>query len=191
MVRTRSRRRSHRSSRINPRSDGQRTGLRSIGVIVFGIGAIFTVVGLGSFFSSMGSFGSPDKFWCAFVGLPLMAIGGRMLMLGYMGTVARYAAGELAPVATDTLNYVADQTRGSIHNMSSAVATGIRDAAASQEDAGGMQVACASCSHPNDVDARFCDQCGAGMPGPNTCGQCAKTNDPDARFCDGCGSALG
>ena len=120
--------RSRRSRRINPRSDSQRASLRMIGGVMCAIGAVFAIIGFGSFFSAFGGHGSPDKFWCIFVGMPLVGIGSQMLKFGYLGAVARYAAGEVAPVATDTLNFAADETRGSVRKMSGAIAAGLRDA---------------------------------------------------------------
>lgn len=181
-----------RSRRINPRSDSQRATLRLIGGILCAVGGVFVLVGMVSFFQSFNSFGGPpSKFWCVFVGAPMLAIGSRLLMLGYMGAVARYTAGEVAPVATDTLNFVADETRSSVRKVSGAIAAGVRDASrSSTATEAGPQVACPSCHHDNDPDARFCDQCGTAMPGPNECGGCGKVNDSDARFCSGCGSSL-
>lgn len=193
----RSRRRSSRP--INPNADAQRSGLRTIGLILTVVGAIFMIVGIGSFFSSMNSamtstptFGElpagPDKFWCAFVGMPLLGIGIGMLKYGYMGKAARYVAGEIAPVATDTMKYAANETRDSVRDLASAVSEGLRKEP--KTDDGPAMVACPQCNHMNDHDARFCDMCGTAMPGPKTCGQCNKVNDADARFCSGCGSTL-
>src|SRR6266550_3913016 len=63
------------------------------------VGLIFTIVGLVSFFSSIGSFEPPRYFWCAFVGLPLIFVGGSMCMFGFLGAFQRFVAGESGPVA--------------------------------------------------------------------------------------------
>jgi len=103
---------------INPRQKGQRALLRVLGPLVLGLGGILTLVGVVSFFSgfaafgSSGSFGGPPKyFFCAFIGMPLMGVGGAMCKFAFMGPVARYSAGELAPVAKDTINYLARETK--------------------------------------------------------------------------------
>ena len=175
-----------RAHRINPHHQTQRSGLRLLGGVLVVVGGIFTAIGLISFFSAFGGGGFPSLFWCAFVGLPLLGFGTMLLKMGYMGSIARYVAGEAAPVAGDTLNYLADETQGSVRKMSAAVAAGLRG------DADATATArCGSCGHDNDHDARFCDQCGSALQVANTCGQCGKVNDDDARFCDGCGTALG
>ena len=177
-----------RSRRINQHASTQRTGLRTLGAILAVVGGIFAAVGMVSFFSSFGAkpFESspPDKFWCAFVGVPMLGIGLTMLKIGYMGTIARYVAGETAPVVSDTLNYVADETKDSIRKVVSSAAAGLRTPT---EDA---TTSCPACGHNNDHDARFCDHCGKAMPGPKACGNCGNVNDHDARFCDDCGTAL-
>lgn len=192
----RSRRRSSRP--INPHAAAQRTGLRTIGLILTVVGAVFLLIGFGSFFGAMNesmssgpSFGAnrgPDKFWCAFVGMPLLGIGIGMLKYGYMGKAARYVAGEIAPVATDTMKYAANATRDSVRDLAGAVAEGMRGETKAAEAP--AMVACPQCNHDNDHDARFCDMCGTAMPGPKACGQCNKVNDADARFCSGCGAGL-
>ena len=47
-----------------------------------------------------------------------MGIGGAMIKFAYIGTIARYSAGEIAPVAKDTFNYVA---KGSAEGVSAIV----------------------------------------------------------------------
>ena len=89
----------------------RRARLRGIGLGLAGVGLVFTIVGLGSFFSSFGSFEPPRYFWCAFVGLPLLGIGARLTKIAFLGAIGRYIAGEGAPVAKDTLNYMAEGTR--------------------------------------------------------------------------------
>ena len=114
----------------------------------------------------------------------MLGIGTMLLKLGYMGAVARYIAGETAPVAGDTINYLADETHGSMRKIAGAIGEGLRGTAAV------ATVACPACGHGNDADARFCDQCGAKMPTERTCASCGHLNDVDARFCANCGSAL-
>ncbi|MGD0383318.1 MAG: hypothetical protein ABSA77_07360, partial [Thermoguttaceae bacterium] len=64
------------SQDIDPQHSDIRDLLRVIGPLVAGVGLIFTIIGIGSFFSSFGSFEPPRYFWCAFIGLPLLAVGG-------------------------------------------------------------------------------------------------------------------
>ena len=173
--------------RINPHQDVQRAGLRLFGGILVVVGGIFTAVGLFSFFAAFGGGGVAAKFWFSCVGRPLRGFGTMLLKAGYMGSIARYVAGETAPVASDTLNYVARATKPGLRDAAGAIADGLRGGDAGQAGPG---VPCRTCGHDNDADARFCDQCGAAMEQPNTCRQCRRVNDDDARFCDGCGAQL-
>ena len=96
----------------NPHQQKQRALLQVVGPLVFGLGALFTLIGVVSFISAFGSFGGPPKsFFFVFIGMPLMGVGGAMCKFAFMGSVARYSAGELAPVAKDTINYLARETK--------------------------------------------------------------------------------
>jgi len=97
-------------NKINPNHQNQRSALKLIGPIMLGIGIIFIAVGVISFFSAFGSFESPKYFWCCFVGVPLMGIGARITKYAYMEKIARYSAGELAPVAKDVIRYLKKDT---------------------------------------------------------------------------------
>jgi hypothetical protein len=66
-----------------------------------------------------------------------MAVGGWLLQAGFGGAAARFAAGELAPVAKDSLDYVTDS-----------------------EKTGPF---CSKCGVRNDTGARFCDACGTAL----------------------------
>ena len=96
---------------------GIRIALRVIGFIILPAGALFAAIGLIDFFSAFGSFHPPTKFWCAFVGLPLIGLGIACLKAGYLRAIGGYVAGETAPVATDTLKYVSDELRPSIRDL--------------------------------------------------------------------------
>jgi Double zinc ribbon len=140
---------------------GVRSFLRIGGPIILGIGLLLTIAGMASFFAAFGSFGMPQNFWMAFVGLPLIAVGGAMTKVGYLGPATRYVAGEVTPALRDTLGALG-------------IGSGAR--------------ACAACGAENDADSRFCDACG--KPLSRACASCGAGNDADARFCDGCGSPM-
>src|SRR5206468_1430466 len=94
-------------------------------------------------------------------GVPMVGIGVRMMKAGYVGTAARYVAGEVAPTIKDTLGYV-----------------GI----------GAQQAICAKCGGTNRADAKFCDHCGASLS--ITCPSCGHGNAADSAFCSECGKPL-
>ncbi len=111
-----------------PKHKGTRSFLRIIGLVVASVGLIFLIIGMASFFSAFGGGGSPRLFWCCFVGMPLLFVGGVMCMFGFMGSVARYTAAEQVPVATDAINDLAEGTQGAVKTVARAVAEGVKEA---------------------------------------------------------------
>jgi hypothetical protein len=95
------------------------------GPVIFLTGAICTIIGLISFFASFGSMEMPHYFWLAFIGMPLMFFGGVLCQFGFIGAVARFIAGETAPVASDTVNYMAEETKGAVETVAKAAAKGV------------------------------------------------------------------
>ncbi|MBN1124982.1 MAG: zinc ribbon domain-containing protein [Sedimentisphaerales bacterium] len=175
-------------NKIDPQHSAIRAILRTIGPIVLIMGILFTIVGVASSFLSFGS-GIPRLFWCAFVGLPLIGIGSMMIKLGYMGRISRYMADEMAPVAKDTINYMAEGTRQGVKTTARAFAEGLAEGGVPLTKAEGMEtkVRCHKCNSVADEHARFCDQCGAPVVKTKLCPECNELNDPDAKFCDNCG----
>ncbi|MBB3206396.1 RNA polymerase subunit RPABC4/transcription elongation factor Spt4 [Rhodopirellula rubra] len=168
--------------KINPGHTQVRGVLRVVGPLILLVGILFTIVGLGSFFSSFGGFEPPRYFWCGFVGLPLMFVGAVMTQVAYVGAIARYHAGEIAPVGKDTFNYMAEGTQGGVKTMASALAAGL------SEGISGDKIGCPQCGNANDRQAKFCDECGSSLS--KSCSSCGEVNDGDAKFCDGCGTAF-
>ena len=167
---------------INPRHAETRKVLRVVGPVVAGVGLIFTVIGVGSFFAAFGGGGMPRYFWCAFVGLPLLAVGLMITKVAYLGAVTRYLAGEVAPVGKDVVNYLGRETRPGVRDFASAVAEGL----AGERPAD----TCPKCGTANDEGSRFCKSCGESLPDAVACPACGRTNDPDAKFCNHCGQAV-
>ncbi len=169
---------------IDPNHKKKRGVLRVIGPVVLLLGITLTAIGFGTVI-----LGDPfGHRWLAalpFLGMPLMFVGAVCSMMGFMGAVARYQAGEYAPVATDTFNYVAEGTEDGVRTVASAIGEGLRG------EGGAEPLACASCGAENEAGSRFCDQCGAAFPAELRCPGCDVVNDPDARFCDSCGERLG
>jgi hypothetical protein len=104
-----------------------RTFLRITGLLMAAAGLVFTLIGMVSFFSAFGSMERPRLFWCAFIGLPLLAIGGMMCMFGFMGAVARYTAAEQVPVATDAITDLAEGTQGAVKTVARAATEGMKE----------------------------------------------------------------
>lgn len=172
------------SDLIDPRHDEVRSFLRVLGPGISGIGLILMVVGLGSFFSSFGGFEPPRLFWCAFVGMPLLAVGIGISKFAYLGAVARFIASEAAPVGKDVTNYMVEGTRGSIRDVATAIGEGI--AAAQSPEA----MHCQKCGTENESSSNFCRECGSPLTKTKHCAKCGEANDADARFCDNCGTVV-
>lgn len=181
--------------KIDPGHRGMRNTFRIIGPIVLVTGLIFIIVGVASLLSSAGSFGPPKHAWCMFVGMPLLFVGGVLSIMGYMGKIARYHAGESAPVLKDTFNYMAEGTKDGVKTLATAIGSGLGAgiAGASGAAAGGQEtkVRCHKCNEVNDADAKFCNECGAPLSKSKPCPQCSELNDGDAKFCDNCGHNFG
>lgn len=173
-----------RRRNIDPNHQGKHAALRLVGLLVLAVGLVFMIVGISNFFSAFGGSGPPRLFWCAFVGMPLVAIGTALTKAGFAGAVARYQAGEYAPVAKDTFNYVADGTQGGVRTIASAIGEGLRG------EAGEDTLPCPACGAFNEQGSKFCDQCGGAFPVELRCPGCGEINDPDARFCDRCGEPI-
>jgi hypothetical protein len=118
----------------SPQQTGIRRTLRRVGLLIVGIGGVLTLIGIGSFFAAFGSFGSPRFFWCAFVGMPLLFVGGVLTMFGFIGAVQRYVAGESAPVAKDVVNYMGENTQPGVKAIARAVAQGIKEGVSEEQD---------------------------------------------------------
>lgn len=171
----------------DPQHAELRRRLRLIGPIVVGIGVIFTLIGMVSFFSAFGSFESPRYFWCAFVGLPLIGIGTWICKFAFLGSVTRYMANEVAPVGKDMVNYMASETKGAVRDVASAIGEGLRAGQPAQEV---RLLRCHKCNHDNATLSKFCNHCGTSLAKSKPCGGCGELNDPEARFCDHCGTAM-
>jgi hypothetical protein len=85
--------------------------LRFLGFILVPIGAIFALVGLVDFFGAFSGHGFPTKFWCLFVGMPMVAVGLKCLKAGFLQSITKYVSGETVPVATESVRHVADELR--------------------------------------------------------------------------------
>ena len=114
---------------------GRRTALRLIGFVLLVVGVFFLLAALVDFFGAMSANdGMPSKFWMAFVGLPLVVVGGWSLQAGFVGAASRYVASETAPAVRTTSQAWHDQ---------------------------GPDRSCPQCGKRAGASARFCDACGA------------------------------
>ncbi len=178
-----------KEKQIDPGHRSLRDTLRIVGPIVGGAGVLLIILGMVSFFGAFGGSGPPKYFWCAFLGMPLAFAGGVMTSYGYMGKVMRYHAQEVAPVAKDTFNYMAEGTRDGVKTMAGAVGQGLAEGGFRSGGGSETKVRCHKCNALEDADAKFCSQCGQPLGKSKACPTCQELNDPDAKFCDNCGHA--
>ena len=108
-----------------PAQNSIRTLLRIAGPLVFLAGLVCAIIAVISLFASAGSLGGPHYFWLGFIGLPLMFVGVVLCQFGFFGAVARFIAGEVAPVAADSVNYMAEETKGGVETVAKAAAKGV------------------------------------------------------------------
>jgi hypothetical protein len=147
-------------SKIDPGHSRSKQFLRMLGPTTAMLGLLLTVIGFGSLLSSFGSHEMPRYFWCAFIGLPLLAVGVAISQFGFLGSFTRYVSGEVAPVQKDTFNYLARGTREGVKTLATAVGEGLAEGMSKDEQA---VKRCRTCDHENDSDARFCKNCGSSL----------------------------
>lgn len=169
---------------IDEKHESKRRVLRTAGLAVLALGGLCMLIAFVDFFTAFGGYGPPRFFWLFFVGAPLLFVGGVMTSMGFMGAMARYQAGEAAPVMKDTFNYMAEGTQDGVKTVASAVSAGLREGLGAPPAA---SVRCPKCNHLNGETGRFCSQCGFSLAKTKPCPQCRELNDPDAKFCDACG----
>jgi ribosomal protein L40E len=190
---------------IDPEHEATRSLLRVAGPGLVILGLIFILVGFVDFFSSGVQPGpefqlpgglnfqpmgirQPTKFWCFFVGLPMVAIGVAMCKYAFLGAVTRYVADEVAPVGKDVVNYMADGTKDSVREIAEAVGEGLQGRGAGASDPG---LHCPKCGRANGAGANFCERCGAPLARTKSCPRCSHSNGAEASFCSKCGAPLG
>ena len=138
------------------------------------VGAVFAIIGFADFFSAFNGTGMPTKFWCCFVGLPLIGIGIGLLTAGFRREIMRYQKNESAPVVNEAAE-----------DMSPAVKT---VATAFREGFSGEGKRKCSCGCENDADSKFCKVCGKLLT--LRCPHCGAAIAPDSIFCDECGKKV-
>lgn len=149
---------------------------RILGLILTMLGGTFIIIGFIDVFSA-DMFHQPTKAWMIFLGMVITFPGFVCLSFGFMGSVARYQASEVAPVAKDTANYMIDGTRDELVKTINQVRSGKNI------------IHCPKCGEDVDNDSSFCNHCGYKIE--VTCTKCNTKNDSDSEYCKKCGNKLG
>ena len=170
--------------KIDPAHRPARAALRFFGPIILIVGIALIVFSFVDFFRSVNAGRGPQYFWCFFLGIPFFFVGVVMTSMGNIGRVARYTAGEIAPVGKDTFNYLAKGTEEGVKTVAKAVGEGLGTTAGGKTE---VKVRCHKCNTLVYEGAKFCPECAAPLGKTRTCPQCGELNDPDANLCDECG----
>ena len=150
---------------IDPQHVKKRKTCRTIGIILLITGGLFTAIGVGGFIISIAlSSPVPLLIFFALIGMPLLFTGTALTGYGFMGAVARYSAQEMAPVAKDTFNYMADGTQEGIKTIATAIGQGIGTGIAQSQSAP-KSIQCPKCNYIETADAKFCSNCGSPFDG--------------------------
>lgn len=173
------------SPSMDPNHSGARNVLRVIGPTIALVGLGFMIVGFLDLVNTMRTSEPPYKFWCFFVGMPLLFVGFVLSKFAFLGAVSRYTANEVAPVGKDVVNYMARGTKDAIRDVAGAIGTGLREGTT-----GAATTGCPACHTQNNPSARFCTGCGAALAVAQGCPGCGTTNASDSRFCENCGRQL-
>lgn len=173
------------NNQIDSNHTFKRQLLRIAGITTLILGIILLIIGMSDFFSAMKSpFGQgPTMFWLNFIALPLIAVGAALTASGFSGAVARYHAGEMAPVGKDTFNYMAQGTSQGIKTIARSIQEGIKENQ-------GSEVICPNCQKSNPPDSTFCNCCGSRAKNTLTCQSCGHENVSGSQFCNKCGADI-
>lgn len=139
------------NNNLNNNHEKAKKTLKIAGAVSLGAGLILAVTGFINFFASMGSDEAPKLFFLCFIGLPLMAFGGMMLLLGFGREIMRYQKNEGMPVIKET----AAEVVSGIDELKQSKA----EEAKNEEEK--KSLTCPSCGTENDEDGNFCKNCGA------------------------------
>ena len=129
-----------------------RNTFRVIGILTLTAGIIMLIKGFVDFSKPFDPFtGAQDTFSLIPISFIFLFIGAILTSLGFNGALARYGSREQTPVISDSINYIATETKENISQI-------IQPAASSSTLVQAKQ--CPSCSELNQVHAKFCNECG-------------------------------
>lgn len=150
--------------------------LKVISIVLLGCGIILAAIGFISFFSAFNNGGFPKYFWCTFVGLPMLGIGGSIASVANRREIATYMKNEDVPV----VNEASKELSPAIKNVASAIKEGL-----SGTNTDGIRC---SCGELNEKGDKYCSACGKTLL--SVCPYCGKEIDADDKYCGQCGNSL-
>lgn len=144
--------------------------LKIVGVIIAVAGLGLVIMGFTDMILASSEGESPSLFWGLIAGLPMLAIGGALCLMGFRKEMARYIKNESVPV----LNEAGQELTPAVN----AVVSTAKNAEGNL---------CPHCGGANEEAAKFCRHCGSAFF--VTCPHCGETVK-EGKFCDKCGSPL-
>lgn len=125
---------------------GARSFFRLAGPLCVLVGGALVLLGVVDFFSAFngGNASTPSRFYLAFIGSPLLAVGVMMVKAGFLREIVDYTATESSDGITTAMT-----------------------AAREGWDSGSPNVFCSQCGVSNDAEASFCDSCGTKIARPD------------------------
>lgn len=159
----------------NKKHESTKKKLKIIGFVLLGAGIALSVTGLASFFSAFGSGKTPDLFFCAIIGFPMLGAGAAVLTFAYRREIMRYAKNESVPV----INEASEEISPAVKNVATAVNEGLKSE---------KTITCPKCGTANPADGKFCKECGTALR--TVCPNCGEKISPDDKFCNNCGEKL-
>ena len=127
---------------------------RRLGPLLLVSGVVCLIIAMVDFFT-LDFFEEPKYFWLGFVGMPIIFIGSIVTYAGYGQDAAKYMSREMAPVTSETFNYIAEETQEGVETVAKAVQRGKAEVVQAKK--------CPNCQTLNKVDANFCNECGASI----------------------------
>ena len=119
----------------------KKTVFKLVGSAFAIIGLILAIIGFANFFANIGDRESPKLFWLAFVGLPLLAVGGMLVLFGFRPEFSAKRVEKLLP---------------KIKELQQEMAPIVDELATS---ANAAKITC-ECGKINSSSSKFCSECG-------------------------------
>lgn len=185
--------------------------IKKLGVVLLVLGAILSIIGAGlliagiskSFNMSANFNGDTHGFGSStgliIGGFLLIACGSSLLIYGVYATffahardISSYVASSTLPVASDVVNYVATDIAPPINkgigNLAESISSGISRGINKGKTSNAR--ICPNCQTQNEVEDKFCKNCGADLLTKKVCASCGKELDKDEKFCGNCGTKV-
>lgn len=142
---------------------------RVLGAVFTTIGLVLSIIGFANFFANIRGDEFPKLFWLAFVGIPLLAVGGMLLLVGFWPEFSAKRIEKLLPKMKELQQEMAP----------------IADELAASADA--AKITC-ECGKINSSSSKYCSNCGKELV--KSCPNCKQPVDSNAKFCNACGSKI-